>query len=84
MKRVKNLMTEDGNLKLWENISCEFHLQLLQFMNWFGLLQTIPNNWKSPVKSVHYLGMLEYSRVFLNGISYGLKPVSMKKSYTML
>ena len=64
IKRLKDLMTEDGHLKLWENISCEFRLEPVHFMNWSGLLQAIPNNWKSLVKGVSYLGMLECSGVF--------------------
>ena len=79
IKKVKDLMTEYGYLQPWENVSYEFRLESLHFMNWFGLLQAIRNNFKSRVKGVHYSGTLECSGVFLNEIFYGLKSVSTEK-----
>ena len=47
---VSNLFDNEGELKNWETISEEFSLNLIHFLKWYGVLKSIPSNWKKTLK----------------------------------
>ena len=47
---VSNLFDNEGELKNWETISEEFSLNPVHFLKWYGVLKSIPSNWKKTLK----------------------------------
>ena len=43
---VRDLFSEDGSARTWENISQTYDLEPIDFLKWFGVLQSIPLSWK--------------------------------------
>ena len=43
---IADLVDENGSFKPWEIVSPEFSLEPVEFLDWYGLLQCIPTEWK--------------------------------------
>ena len=44
-----NLINVNGRPKSWDEISNEFNLGSIEFLEWNGIIQSIPSNWKESI-----------------------------------
>ena len=48
---VRDLFSEDGSARTWESISQTYDLKPIDFLKWYGVLQSIPLSWKKVIRS---------------------------------
>ena len=83
IKYLCNLVGRDGHFRNWEVIQLEFDLEannLLELeannlLDWYGIVQSIPNAWKNRIKSmqtVHLQDIPSYYNCLLVGQKYSL------------
>ena len=46
-----DLIDVNGRLKSWDEISNDFNLGPKEFLEWYGIIQSIPSNWKESLLS---------------------------------
>ena len=44
--KIYDLVNRDGVFKNWDSVSQEFNLRPTHFLEWYGVLNSIPNKWK--------------------------------------
>ena len=49
---IYDLFNRDGIVKNWDSVSQEFNLRPTPFLEWYGVLNSIPNKWKRRIKDV--------------------------------
>ena len=47
---VVDLIDSDGKFSFWEKLSQKFNLSAVDFFEWYGILQSIPREFKNIVK----------------------------------
>ena len=52
---VADLIDEDGKFSSWEKLSQKFSLSAVDFLEWYGILNSIPTEWKNIVKENTFL-----------------------------
>ena len=50
--KIYDLFDRDGVFKNWDSVSQEFNLRPQHFLEWYGVLNSIPNKWKRRIKNV--------------------------------
>ena len=81
-KYLCNLIGPDGYFKNWEVIQLEFDMEENNLLDWYGIVQSIPNAWKNRIKSmqaVHLQDIPSYYNCLLVGQKY-IKPSSLSSS----
>ena len=49
LRFVIDLIDVNSGLKLWDEISNDFILGLIESLEWYGIIQSIPSNWKESI-----------------------------------
>ena len=44
-----DLIDVNGRLKSWDEISKDFNIGPIEFLEWYGLIQSIPSIWKESI-----------------------------------
>ena len=44
-----DLIDVSGSLQSWDEISNNFNLGPIEFLEWYGIIQSIPSNWKESI-----------------------------------
>ena len=52
---VVDLIDDDGKFISWEKLSQKFNLSALDFLEWYGILYSIPREWKNSLKENTFL-----------------------------
>ena len=52
---VADLIDDDGKFSSWEKLSRKFNLSAVDFLEWYGILHSIPREWKNRVKENTFL-----------------------------
>ena len=52
---VVDLIDDDGKFSSWEKLSQKFNLSAVDYLEWYGILQSIPREWKNRVKESTFL-----------------------------
>ena len=47
---VVDLIDDDGRFSSWEKLSQKFNLSAVDFLEWYGILHSIPREWKKLLK----------------------------------
>ena len=50
--KIYDLFNRDGVFKNWDSVSQEFNLRPTHFLEWYVVLNSIPNKWKRRIKNV--------------------------------
>ena len=50
--KIYDLFNRDGVFKNWDSVSQDFNLRPTHFLEWYGVLNSIPNKWKRRIKNV--------------------------------
>ena len=50
-----DLIDYDGKFSPWEKLSQKFNLSAVDFLEWYGILHSIPKEWKNIVKENTFL-----------------------------
>ena len=50
--KICDLFNRDGVFKNWDSVSQEFNLRPTHLLEWYGVLNSIPNKWKRRIKNV--------------------------------
>ena len=82
IKYLCDLIGPDGYFKNWEVIKMEFNLEVNRFLDWYGVIQSVPNTWKNRIKNLqteHLQDIPSYYNCLLVGQKY-IKPSSLSSS----
>ena len=82
IKYLCSLIGPDGYFKNWGVIQLEFDLEANNLLDWYGIVQSIPNAWENRIKSmqtVHLQDIPSYYNCLLVGQKY-IKPSSLSSS----
>ena len=52
---VVNLIDDDGKFSSWEKLSQKFNWSAVDFLEWYGILHSIPRQWKNIAKENTFL-----------------------------
>ena len=47
-----DLIDVNGRLKSWDEISKDFNIGPIEFLEWYGLIQSIPSIWKESILAI--------------------------------
>ena len=61
IKYVSDLIDDEGCLSAWEVISEQFNLSANAFLTWYGVIQSIPTEWKNVIRNANF-SMESYSQ----------------------
>ena len=88
MNFVSDVVSGDGRVYSWDNISTKFQLKPIEFLKWYGLINAIPFQWKkkiqdNPLDNCHLMSKIPLS-IKCKGKKLGLKSVTSKLIYEEL
>ena len=52
---VVDFIDDDGKFSSWEKLSQKFSLSAVDFLEWYGILHSIPGEWKNSVNENTFL-----------------------------
>ena len=92
IKYVSDLIDDEGCLSAWEVISEKFDLSANAFLTWYGVIQSIPTEWKNIIRDANFSiesysqeAMINYRHgIFIGDTFYGITKVKTSMIYNAL
>ena len=87
---VINLINVKGRLKSWDEISNDFNLGPKEFLEWYGIIQSIPSNWKesilgTPTNPEVYASVSRNSEtVIINNVAMEIRTIKTRRIHMPL
>ena len=92
IKYVSDLIDDEGCLSAWEVKSEKFDLSANAFLTWYGVIQSIPTEWKNIIRDANFSvesysqeAMINYRHgIFIGDNFYGITNVKTSMIYNAL
>ena len=87
---MTDLIDVNGRLKLWDEISKDFNVGPIKFLEWYGLIQSIPSIWKesivgNPVNQEVYNSVSRNGETIIyNNVVMEIKTIKTRHIYKQL
>ena len=85
-----DLIDVNGRLKSWDEISNDFNLGPIEFLEWYGIIQSIASNWKesklgNPTNQEVYNSVLrDGETIIINNVAMEIKTIKIRHIYKHL
>ena len=85
-----DLIDVSGRLKSWDEISNDFNLGPIEFLEWYGIIQSIPSNWKesilgNPTNREGFNSVLrDGETIIINNVAMEIKTIKTRHIYKHL
>ena len=85
-----DLIDVNGRLKSWDEISNDFNPRPIEFLEWYGIIQSIPSNWKEPILSnptnreVYNSVSRDGETIIINNVAMEIKTIKTRHIYKHL
>ena len=87
---VIDLIDVNGRLKSWDEISNDFNLRPIEFLEWYGIIQLILSNWKESIfgdpinREVYNSVLRDGELIIINNVAMEIKTIKTRHSYKPL
>ena len=85
-----DLIDVNGRLKTWDEISNDYNLGLIEFLEWYGIIQSIPSNWKESIlgnptnREVYNSVSRDGETITINNVAMEVKTIKIRHIYKHL
>ena len=85
-----DLIDVNGRLKSWDEISNDFKLGSIEFLEWYGIIQSIPSNWKESIlgnptnREVYNSVLRDGETIIINNVAMEIKTIKTRHIYKHL
>ena len=81
-----NLIDVNGRLKSWYEISNYYNLGPIEFLEWYGIIQSIPSKWKkailgNPTNREAYNSVSRDGETIINNVEMEIKTIKTRRIY---
>ena len=87
---VIDLIDVNGRLKSWDEISNDFNLWPIEFLEWYGIIQLILSNWKESIfgdpinREVYNSVLRDGELIIINNVAMEIKTIKTRHIYKPL
>ena len=72
IKYLSDLIDDEGCLSAWEVISEKFDLSANAFLTWYGVIESIPMEWKNVIRNANFSIVKSYSQEAMITYRHGI------------